>query len=216
MVNMDKNIKIAFVEDNQVFFQALKILLLENKNFDLVGMFSNAESLIRELSFTLPDVVIMDLDLPGMSGIEAIQLIKKQFTSIKILVLTVHDDEDRIFKSLRAGADGYLLKKNSLESLDEKIYTIINEGSPISVEVSKKVLSYFQKDLNLKNVPELKTLTEKELEILELISEGHLNKEIADKMFTSIDSVKKHVQMIYEKLNVRNRSEAINMFLTGK
>ena len=114
-----KKISIAFIEDNQVFYQALKLLLLESKSFDLVGMFSNAESFIKDYPFIKPEIVLMDINLPGISGIEAVERMKTEFPEIKIIMLTVHDDDENIFNSLKAGADGYLLKKNALESLEE-------------------------------------------------------------------------------------------------
>lgn len=206
-----KKIKIAFVEDNQVFFQAIKLLILENPNFDLVGMYTNAESIITELDFIAPDIVLMDIDLPGMTGIEAVSQIKKIKPATKIVMLTVHDDEDKIFSALKKGANGYLLKKNSLEKLAEEIILITEGGAPISPTIANKIIAFFKQEENA----DLKTLSDKELQILKLIAQGMLNKEIADKVFLSIDSVKKYTQSIYEKLHVRNRSEAVNKYLSN-
>ena len=108
-------IKIAFVEDNNLFYQSLKLLLLESEEFDIVGMFSNAESLIKDFPYINPEIVLMDLNLPGMSGVETVSIIKKDFPETKLIILTVLEDDDNIFNSLKAGADGYLLKKDSLE-----------------------------------------------------------------------------------------------------
>ena len=216
MVNNDDKIRIAFVEDNQVFYNALKMLILENNRFNLVGFYFSAESLIYELPFIEPEIILLDLDLPGMKGTEAIAILKAKFPKLKILVLTAHDDDENIFIALRRGADGYILKKDSLETLDEKIITIVNNGASISTDVSKKLLNYLQSDSNHDYFPEIKKLSEREIEILKLISEGYINKEIADKLYYSVETIKKNIQQIFEKLNVRNRSEAIKVFIANR
>ena len=203
--------KIAFVEDNQVFYQAIKILILEDEQFDLVGMFSNAESFLNDVSFIKPEIVLMDIDLPGMSGIEAIAHVKANYPATKIIVLTVHDSEENIFNSLKAGADGYLLKKNSLENLSESINIILEGGAPLTPAIARKIVVHFQKEQTYAG--EISRLTIREKEVLSHISDGLLNKEIADKMFISIDAIKKHAQSIYAKIQVRNRSEAMKKYL---
>mgnify|MGYP002146631846 FL=1 len=208
--------KIAFVEDNQIFYQALKLLLIENQNFDLVGMFSNAESFIQEYPFIKPEIVLMDINLPGISGIEAVQKIKMNFPDSKFIMLTVLDDEEKIFQSLKAGADGYLLKKNALENLEENILMIKNGGSPLTPVIAQKIIRYFKSTENPQICQEIELLSPRELIVLGYISEGLLNKEIADKMFLSVDAIKKIAQNIYEKLQVRNRSEAINKYLNQR
>ena len=133
-------IKIAFVEDNNLFYQSLKLLLLESEEFDIVGMFSNAESLIKDFPYINPEIVLMDLNLPGMSGVEAVSIIKKDFPETKLIILTVLEDDDNIFNSLKAGADGYLLKKDSLEKLTENILLIREGGAPITPSIAKKII----------------------------------------------------------------------------
>ena len=115
-------IKVVFVEDNMVFHKGLKLVLQNSKEIDLVGMYSTAESLINDFEFVAPDVVVMDIDLPGMNGIEAISLLKKNHKATKFLVLTVHENENLI-QALKSGADGYLVKKNSFDSIEEEIIT---------------------------------------------------------------------------------------------
>lgn len=211
-----KKTSIAFIEDNQIFYQALKLLLLESKNFDLVGIFSNAESFIKDYPFIKPEIVLMDINLPGISGIEAVERMKTEFPEIKIIMLTVHDDDENIFNSLKAGADGYLLKKNALESLEESILLIKDGGSPITPIIANKIINFFKTKETETINDELSNLTSREINVLNYIAEGFLNKEIADKLFLSVDSIKKITQSIYEKLQVRNRSEAIKKYLNQK
>lgn len=211
-----KKTSIAFIEDNQIFYQALKLLLLESKNFDLVGMFSNAESFIKDYPFIKPEIVLMDINLPGISGIEAVERMKTEFPEIKIIMLTVHDDDENIFNSLKAGADGYLLKKNALESLEDSILLIKDGGSPITPIIANKIINFFKTKETETINDELSNLTSREINVLNYIAEGFLNKEIADKLFLSVDSIKKITQSIYEKLQVRNRSEAIKKYLNQK
>lgn len=211
-----KKTSIAFIEDNQIFYQALKLLLLESKHFDLVGMFSNAESFIKDYPFIKPEIVLMDINLPGISGIEAVEKMKSEFPEIKIIMLTVHDDDENIFNSLKAGADGYLLKKNALESLEESILLIKDGGSPITPVIANKIINFFKTKETETISDELSYLTSREINVLNYIAEGLLNKEIAEKLFLSVDSIKKITQNIYEKLQVRNRSEAIKKYLNQK
>ncbi len=211
-------IRTVFVEDNVVFHKGLKIVLQSSVEIDLVGMYSTAESLINDFEFVKPDVVIMDVDLPGMNGIEAISILKKSTGNTKFLVLTVHENENLIM-ALKSGADGYLVKKNSFNSIENEIIKLHKGGFPLTLDVLDELKNYFQNsqiNKSLKNNAVFDLLTEKERYVLELISEGFLNKEIADKINLSIDSVKKITQHIYEKLEVRNRSEAVNKYLSQR
>lgn len=211
-------IRTVFVEDNMIFHKGLKIVLQSSDEIDLVGMYSTAESLMNDFDFVKPDVVIMDIDLPGMNGIQAISLLKKNSGTTKFLVLTVHENENLI-SALKSGADGYLVKKNSFNSIEKEIIKLHKGGFPITPNILDELKNYFQNntsDKEQKNNAICDLLTEKERFVIELISEGYLNKEIANKINLSIDSVKKTTQHIYEKLEVRNRSEAINKYLSNK
>lgn len=210
-------IKVVFVEDNLVFHKGLKLVLQNSTEIDLVGMYSTAESLINDFDFISPDVVIMDIDLPGMNGIEAISILKKKYFNTKFLVLTVHENENLI-QALKSGADGYLVKKNSFDYLEQEIITLYKGGFPITPNILDEFKNYFQNNSNQRAAKSkiLDQLSEKEQHVLELISEGYLNKEIADKINLSLDSVKKITQQLYEKLEVRNRSEAVNKYLSYK
>jgi NarL family two-component system response regulator LiaR len=205
------SLKVAFVEDNPVFYHTLKVKLGKNERVELVGAFSTAEGLLSELNYIMPNLILMDLDLPKISGIEAIIKIKEIDARIRVIVLTVFDDEETIFDSLKAGADGYLLKKDSANFIDEKILFIDKNEAAISPSIALKVINYFRN--KKQNVLEINELNDRELQVLEFIAKGCLNKEIADKLFLSIDSIKKIAQNIYQKLYVRNRSEAIKKYL---
>lgn len=207
-------IKIAFIEDNHLFYQALKLLLLDSNKFDIVGMFSNAESLIKDFPYINPEIVLIDINLPGMSGIEAISVIKKNYPETKLIILTVLEDDENIFNSLKAGADGYLLKKDSLEKLSDNIMLIQSGGAPITPSIAKNIIDYFKNASE--ETLEIDTLNQREMAVLTYISDGLLNKEIAEKLFLSIDTVKKITQSTYQKLQVRNRSEAIKKYLNQK
>jgi DNA-binding NarL/FixJ family response regulator len=204
-------IKVCFIEDSPVSYRALKILLEESPQIDLVGMYSNAESFLAEYAFVQPDIVVIDLDLPGMSGIEAIYTVKLEFPNAKFLVLTVHEEEEMIFNALRAGAGGYLLKKKSFDNIVEEIILFNEEGAPITPQIASKIVNYFKQE---RGYSVLNKLTEKEKEILEMIVDGFLYKEIANKKSITIDGIKKHVGNIYEKLQVHTRSEAIKKYFT--
>lgn len=205
------SIKVAFVEDNPVFFQTLKIKLIQNERVNLVGAFSTAEALLSELNYLNPEVVLMDLDLPKISGVEAIFKIKQFNSRIRVIVLTVYDDEQTVFNSLKAGADGYLLKKDSSSFIEDRLLFIDKNEAAISPSIAYKVISYFRN--KKQSVPEINELNERELQVLEFIAKGYLNKEIADKLYLSIDSIKKIAQNVYQKLYVRNRSEAVKKYL---
>jgi len=158
--------------------KAIKTILQESPLLDLVGMYSNAESFINEYAFMRPDIVLVDIQLPGMSGIEVIYTVKAEFPEAKFIVLTVSDDAETIFKTLKAGAGGYLLKKNSFENLVEEIVLFSEGGAPITPVIAAKIINYFKQD-NVSNIT--KKLTEKEKDILELIVQGNLYKEIAER-----------------------------------
>jgi DNA-binding NarL/FixJ family response regulator len=204
---------ICIVDDQHLILDALKVIFEESGNLTLIGSFNSAEAFIENYEILKPDITIMDLDLPMMSGIDAIITIKVTYPEAKFLILSNYDDDERLFNSLKAGAVGYLLKKESLENLPEAIALIHQGGAPMTPEIARKVIAYFHK-YNENSLGKFQQLTEKEKLVLELLSDGLLYKEIADKMSVGIDAVKKHAQHIYEKLQVHTRSEAIKKYLT--
>lgn len=213
---MVSKLKISFVEDNQIYHKALKMLLMEDDRMELLGAYYTAEAFLGELNFIQPDIVLMDIDLPGMSGLDAILKLKDTYEYIqKVIVLTAYDDSDKIFQALKHGADGYLLKQNTLENLTEEVLSVYDDKVPLSPQIAQKIINYFRTQKSDENKT-LGNLSEKENLILDMVAQGYLNKEIADKTSISVDSVKKQIQFIYHKLQVRNRAEAIRLYFSRK
>jgi DNA-binding NarL/FixJ family response regulator len=190
--------------------ETLETLISDSEDIQCIGCFPNAESFIEEYEKLMPDITLMDIDLPGLSGIDAILVVKSNYPSAKFMVLTVFNDEEKIFKALKVGAGGYLLKKNSFEFLLDQIKELHNGGAPMSPEIARKVINYFQKNGN-----KFAKLSEKEKAVLEMIVDGFLYKEIAASLGVTLDTIKKHAHNIYEKLQVRTRSEAIKKYLSN-
>ena len=205
-------ITVCIVEDQKIFRQAIEDILNASDNISCIGSFGDAESFIEKFDDLQPDITLMDIDLPGISGIEAIFSIKSSHPSARFLVLTVFKDDEKVFKALKAGAGGYLLKKSSFDQLLEKVTELHHNGAPMSPEIGRKVLDYFQHAYEKLHLSEL---TEKERKVLSFIVEGFLYKEIADKLNVTIDAIKKHAHNIYEKLQVRNRSEVVRKYMEG-
>ncbi len=202
---------VCLVDDQPIVLKALKLILEKSTTIRLTGSFTDAESYINAFDSLNPDVTIMDLDLPGMSGTDAILIIKSVYPMARFIVLTNFDDDARLFNALKAGADGYLLKKDSLEHIAASIDSINEGGAPMTPEIARKVIHYFQRPAE---IVKFHVLTEKEASVLELLADGLLYKEIADRSGVTIDTIKKHTQSIYQKLQVRTRSEAIKLYLT--
>jgi DNA-binding NarL/FixJ family response regulator len=183
-------------------------LIDQSEKFCYVADYNNAEEAEKEIPLQPPDIVIMDINLPGMSGIECIRHIKEKCMSTQFMMFTIYEDDEKVFEALKAGAHGYLLKKTPKEKLLEALEELHNGGSPMSTNIARKVIEAFEK----KNQPsqELNTLTNKEKQILELLSKGFLYKEIGDQMNITRNTIKQHIHHIYEKLHVQNRTEAIN------
>lgn len=201
--------KLCVVEDNPVTAEAISEIINSTNGYELAGIYYKAEDYIEDFSFVRPDITLMDIDLPGISGIEAVVKIKKLYPAAKIIMLTNHDSKEKLFEALKAGADGYLLKKDTMEKLSIVLKELEEGSVAITPAIGKKIVEYFSKT----NIA-VKDLTEKEKNVLTYIVDGLLYKEIADKMNLSIDSIKKYVSSIYAKLHVRSRSEAIKKYLT--
>ena len=204
--------RVCVVDDQQISLDAVKLILRSSKNIEVIGVFTTAEALIDSFDSLQPEITIIDLNLPGVSGIDAILLLKSGYPNAKFLVLTNYGDDDKLFNALRAGADGYLLKKDAFDNLENALLSVSDGGAPMTPEIARKVILHFQKQMNTNHFADL---TEKEKIVLHLLVDGLLYKEIASKMQVGIDAVKKHTQSIYLKLHVRTRSEAIKKFLTN-
>jgi DNA-binding NarL/FixJ family response regulator len=205
-------IRIAVVEDDYTVREVLEILLNGSPGFSCVAVYGNGEDAVARLPALNPDVVLMDINLPGINGIECILKLKEQLHSMLFIMLTVFEDSDAIFQSLSAGASGYLLKQTPPVKLLEAIQDVYNGGSPMSREIARKVVQSFQ-PLNSTVSSEI-NLTKREEEILSYLVKGLLYKEIAGKLFIGVETVRTHIRHIYEKLQVRTRSEAIYKYLS--
>ncbi|MFS4471549.1 response regulator [Chryseobacterium sp. T20] len=208
------SISIAIVEDEKNYNNALKKVIDYQKDMKVIAQFFDGNDAITNLPDISPDVVMMDIQLQDMLGIEIIEKLKKEMPNTQFIMCTSFDDDEKIFNSLKAGAMGYLVKGESMDKILSSIRDVYNGGAPMSFSIARRVLKHFEKKL-----PEIKgfdELTEREKEILELLSQGLLYKEIADQKFISIDTVKKHVGNIYRKLHVNNKVEAINKFNQSK
>jgi len=205
-------IKVAIVEDNAQFRNTLGKVLNRADGIECIGQYSTAEEALEEIPKNPPDVVLMDINLPGMNGVECVEKIKKLLPATQIVMLTVYEDTESIFNALKAGATGYLLKRTSREELLEAIRDVYKGGSPMTTHIARKVVQSFQRLESFVSTPS-ETLSPREQEVLELLAKGFIYKEIADKLGISFETVRTHIRRIYEKLQVKSRTEAVAKFL---
>ncbi|UOE41688.1 response regulator transcription factor [Chryseobacterium suipulveris] len=205
-------ITVAIVEDDRHYSNALKKILEADPEMNCVAQFFDGKSALADLKRYEPNVVLMDIRLPNMYGYDIVYNLATEMENTQFIMCTSFDDDENIFKSLKAGATGYLVKGDSMDKIIASIKEVYNGGAPMSFSVAKRVLQYFREE---RKVFELDSLTNTEKEILDMLAQGLLYKEIADKKTVSIDTVKKHIGHIYRKLHVSNKIEAINL-LRGK
>jgi Response regulator containing a CheY-like receiver domain and an HTH DNA-binding domain len=203
-------IKVSIVEDNDQFRSTLGNVINRSEGFKCIGQYGSAEEALEEIPKNVPDVVLMDINLPGMNGVECVARLKKLCPDTQIVMLTVYEDTDNIFNALKAGATGYLLKRTTREELLEAIRDVYKGGSPMTTHIARKVVQSFQK---MESSSPTEALTAREQEVLECLAKGFLYKEIADKLGISYETVRTHIRRIYEKLQVRSRTEAVAKFL---
>jgi len=201
------NTKIALCEDNESFRESLTQFIGDTPGFSVTASLPSAQELISIIRNDLPDLVLMDIDMPGMSGIQATNLIKSHFPEVQVLILTVYEDEEKIFNAVLAGASGYLLKKTTPSRIIEAIKEIREGGASMSSSIVKKVLSYFQQ--NTQKRSNEYTLSQRELTILKCLVNGDSYKMIADNCDISIGTVRSHINNIYKKLHINSKSEAV-------
>jgi DNA-binding NarL/FixJ family response regulator len=206
-LNLHEPIKVALVEDGEDEREALSTLLRGSPGFACAAAFDCAEAAVPELPALLPHVVLMDINLPGISGIDCIRKLKPLLPAARIMMLTVFEDPDQIFNSLRAGAHGYLLKKTPPAKLLEAIADLHQGGAPMSAAIARQVVDAFHEKST--STPELARLSPRELEIVNLLARGLLYKEIADQLGISMGTVRTHIGRVYEKRHVRSRAEVM-------
>lgn len=202
---------VAIVEDDAVLRQSLEWLLTHTEGFACAGTCRTGEEAVKLLPKLKPHVVLMDLNLPQMSGTECIRKLKEVMPKVPFIVLTVYEDSEHIFQALKAGASGYLLKRAGPESVLAAVKEAHEGGAPMSTQIARLVVDSFHQPLPADQ--QSVDLTEREKEILDCLSQGYANKEIAERMFISVPTVRTHLSHIYEKLHVRSRTEAIIKYL---
>lgn len=202
-----KPIRIAIVEDDKELLKGINRTLVLSEDVDVLETFTNAEDFIQAAKTLKPDVTIMDIGLPGQNGIDCMKELKSQFPEMQFLMWTSFEDDEKIFDALKAGASGYILKTATVQQLVQAISDLHKGGSPMSSSIARKVIASFHNTEIKRN--EYK-LTPKENEVLELLAKGYRYKEIAEKLFVSLDTVRSHVHHIYKKLQVSSRTDALN------
>jgi DNA-binding NarL/FixJ family response regulator len=200
---------VAIVEDIKEIREGLQFLIDGSDGFACPETFATGEQAVPGIQESCPDVVLMDINLPGINGIECVRQLKQKCRDTQFIMSTVYEDDDSIFESLKAGAAGYLLKKTEPSKILQAITEVYNGGSPMSAQIARKVISSFQ---HKNSIDESDVLTPKEKEILKALSKGLRYKEIAAEMNISIETVRSHARHIYEKLQVQSRTEALNKF----
>ena len=205
------DLRVAIVEDDHDIRAHLAVLIARAPGFKLAGQYASAEEALERIPHEAPDVVLMDIQLPGLSGIACVRALKQVLPGLQVLMLTIYEDSEQIFQSLQAGASGYLLKRTPSAQLVEGIRDVHAGGSPMNSHIARKVVQFFNQRRNAG--PELQALSAREQEVLELLAQGQLYKEIANRLGVAMDTVRKHLQSIYQKLHVHSRTEAVVKYL---
>jgi DNA-binding NarL/FixJ family response regulator len=206
------NIAVSIVEDDAPLRGILSEWIRSAEGFKCIGVHENAEAAIAALPQEMPSVVLMDINMPGMNGIECVRRIKPQMMGTQFMMLTVYEDADHIFKALSSGASGYLLKRTPRAELLAAIKDIHAGGSPMSSNIARKIVQSFQRFSSASPGEQDGTLSPREWEVLELLARGYLYKEITELLHISMPTVNTHIRRIYEKLHVRSRSQAVAKF----
>ncbi len=207
------DISVAIVEDNNDIRNALEQIIDMAEGYTLAGTCINGEEAIVNIPLLKPRIVLMDINLGGINGIEVVRILKENHPEILFMMCTVYEEDEKIFEALNAGASGYVLKKTAPDKLLDAIKELYEGGAPMSSQIARKVVTTFQnKTITSATNDTLGVLSRREKEILEMLSKGLLYKEIADQLSISSETVRKHVYHIYEKLHVGTRIEAVNKF----
>lgn len=203
---------VAVVEDNNDFRATLARYLNEAPGHKCVCACCTSEEALQKIPKVMPDVVLMDIHLPSMSGLECTRLLKDRCPSVQILILTVYEDNERIFGALKAGAGGYLLKRADPADILHAIQEVKQGGAPMSSQIARRVVQSFREEPR-NTTAKVEALSQREEVILQHLSSGYSTKEIADRLSVSVNTVRSHLQHIYDKLHVRSRTEAVIKFL---
>ena len=206
------SITIAIVEDLDVVRNGLKDFISLNTDFIVISTFKTGEEALIELPQITPDIVIMDINLPGMNGIECIRQVKSKSPKTQFMMFTVYENDEKVFEALKAGASGYLLKNTGLLQIAESLKELHEGGSPMSANIARKLVNVFRNDKS-NEAAHIDVLSTRENEILQLLAKGLLYKEIAERLQITTGTVRQHIHKMYEKLHVQNRTEAINKAL---
>lgn len=204
-----KPIRLALVEDDSEIRQTTSLILKTESGFELTGVYENGKQFLDALDNHRPEVVLMDIQMPQMNGIETVRRAAELYPDIQFLMCTVFEDHDSIFESLKAGATGYILKNTPVNKLFDAIREIHAGGSPMSAQIARMVI----RTINTKDrtgTADISVLSDREKDVLGLLADGLLYKEIGERLFISIGTVRQHIHNIYKKLQVQNRTEAIN------
>ena len=212
-IAQNMQIKVAIVDDDEGIRTSLAALIRRAPTLKLAGDYPDAETALKEIPRHPPDVVLMDINLPGIKGVECVRQLKSAMPSVQFLMLTVYEDSDSLFNSLKAGASGYLLKRTASARLREAIRDVYGGGSPMTPQLARRVVQFFSKPAE--GELSVSRLTPGEREFLNQLANGYAYKEIADRMKISIDTVRSYVRTVYEKLHVHSRTEAVVKYLRG-
>jgi DNA-binding NarL/FixJ family response regulator len=210
-----KDIRVCIFEDNTQLRESLFTLIDASDGFVCVGAFANCDDIINKVISIRPDVILMDIEMPGMNGIEAVHLIKQKYPDLKILMETIFEDDEKVFQSICNGAEGYILKNTPPQEILDAIKEIHEGGAPMTPAIALKVMRMFKQNLS-SNKDDSFNLSSREKEILKCLVEGMSYKLIAASCFISIDTVHGHIKSIYKKLQVHSKSEAVVKAIRGK
>ncbi|MBA3662644.1 MAG: response regulator transcription factor [Bacteroidetes bacterium] len=205
----ENKIQVTIIEDDKTIREGFTYLINASPKCNVISSFSTVEDALTKLQANAPNVILLDIELPGISGIDAIPKIKNLLPKTHILMLTVYDTEELVFKALSNGASGYLTKNSNTEKITDAIQEVMDGGAPMSMNIAKIVIKSFHKNTN-------SPLTKRETEILEQISEGKSRSKIAKDLFVDLETVKSHIKNIYSKLNVHSREDAIKQAKDNK
>ncbi|HTV41851.1 MAG TPA: response regulator transcription factor [Candidatus Sulfotelmatobacter sp.] len=209
---MNKAIKVAIVEDDEYIRNSLSELVNGDANLDLAGAYEDGTAALAGIRKSKPDVVMMDIQLPDVNGVECVRELKAALPDVNFLMLTAYEDSDKLFESLKAGASGYLLKRTSSTRLLQAIRELNDGGSPMTPQIARRVVGYFSGSRENSN-SELVQLTAGQKKFLDELAQGYSYKEIADHLGISMDGVRSYIRKIYEKLHVHSRTEAVVKYL---